>query len=275
MSLLRTKGLQIGQDGTATNNFTLYQPGVPDGTLRIGNGNNGSVTDAITLSSSGNVGIGTSSPVYKLSVNSGSTNTAASFTSTTGNGYLRISGDNLATHMTIGQDTTGTYIYSATGTPTRILQGGNTRLNIDSNGYVTKPNHPTFSARLGTTISTPGASSDIVFDLIQTNVGNHYNTSNGQFTAPVAGIYRFHSVLQFHNGSAQIYAGAGFQVNNTNITSGYTNQYTTNAHALWAGEFVTSLSQNDVVNVTYFGQAATAPSIQGGNRSWFVGYLIG
>lgn len=55
MSLLRTKGLQIGQDGTATNNFTLYQPGVPDGTLRIGNGNNGSVTDAITLSSSGNV----------------------------------------------------------------------------------------------------------------------------------------------------------------------------------------------------------------------------
>jgi len=55
MSLLRTKSLQIGQDGTATNNFTLYQPGVPDGTLRIGNGNNGSVTDAITLLSSGNV----------------------------------------------------------------------------------------------------------------------------------------------------------------------------------------------------------------------------
>jgi hypothetical protein len=62
MSTVVSKNVQIGADGTASNNFTAYQPATPDGTLRIGNGNSGSVTDAITLTSAGNVGIGTSSP---------------------------------------------------------------------------------------------------------------------------------------------------------------------------------------------------------------------
>jgi hypothetical protein len=66
MSTVVSKNVQIGADGTASNNFTAYQPAAPDGTLRIGNGNSGSVTDAITLTSAGNVGIGTTSPAYKL-----------------------------------------------------------------------------------------------------------------------------------------------------------------------------------------------------------------
>ena len=68
MSTVVSKNVQIGADGTASNNFTAYQPAAPDGTLRIGNGNSGSVTDAITLTSAGNVGIGTSSPAAKLHV---------------------------------------------------------------------------------------------------------------------------------------------------------------------------------------------------------------
>jgi hypothetical protein len=72
MSTIVSKNVQIGADGTASNNFTAYQPATPDGTLRIGNGNSGSVTDAITLTSAGLVGIGTSSPasyVGKVVVN--------------------------------------------------------------------------------------------------------------------------------------------------------------------------------------------------------------
>jgi hypothetical protein len=53
MSTVVSKNVQIGADGTASNNFTAYQPTTPDGTLRIGNGNSGSVTDAIVLNSSG------------------------------------------------------------------------------------------------------------------------------------------------------------------------------------------------------------------------------
>ena len=68
MSTVKTNNVQIGQSLTATNNFTWYQPSSPDGTVRLGNGNSGSVTDLVTLTSAGNLGIGTSSPGYKLDV---------------------------------------------------------------------------------------------------------------------------------------------------------------------------------------------------------------
>ena len=54
MSTLKINGLQVGQSLTAANNFTIYQPNTPDGTVRIGNGNVGSVTDLLTLTSAGN-----------------------------------------------------------------------------------------------------------------------------------------------------------------------------------------------------------------------------
>jgi hypothetical protein len=90
MSTVVSKNVQIGADGTASNNFTAYQPATPDGTLRIGNGNSGSVTDAITLTSAGNVGIGTSSP--------------SSYASTT----LEISGSSASSDLKMTNTTTGT-----------------------------------------------------------------------------------------------------------------------------------------------------------------------
>lgn len=60
MSTLKTNNVQVGQSVTATNNFTLYQPASPDGTVRLGVGNYGATTlDAITATSAGNVSIGT------------------------------------------------------------------------------------------------------------------------------------------------------------------------------------------------------------------------
>ena len=67
MSTVVTKNVQVGTSGTATNNFTLYQPASPDGTVRLANGNSGSTTDLVTVNSSGNVGIGTT-PGVKLDV---------------------------------------------------------------------------------------------------------------------------------------------------------------------------------------------------------------
>ena len=65
---------------------------------------------------------------------------------------------------------------------------GTERVRIDANGYVTKPNHPSFSAH---TTGTQNANTDIVFGAAVTAIGSHYNTSNGRFTAPVAGNYFF------------------------------------------------------------------------------------
>ena len=68
MSTVIAKNVQIGTSGTATDNFTIFQPATPDGTLRIGNGNTGITTSQVALTSAGNVGIGTASPSFKLDV---------------------------------------------------------------------------------------------------------------------------------------------------------------------------------------------------------------
>jgi hypothetical protein len=68
MSTLKTNNVQVGQSVTATNNFTLYQPSSPDGTVRLGNGNSGSVTDVASFTSAGvfafNSGFGSVGAAY-------------------------------------------------------------------------------------------------------------------------------------------------------------------------------------------------------------------
>jgi hypothetical protein len=68
MSTLKTNNVQVGQSVTATNNFTLYQPSSPDGTVRLGNGNSGSVTDVASFTSAGvfafNSGYGSAAVAY-------------------------------------------------------------------------------------------------------------------------------------------------------------------------------------------------------------------
>jgi hypothetical protein len=68
MSTVIAKNVQVGTSGTSTDNFTIFQPATPDGTLRIGNGNTGITTSQVALTSAGNVGIGTSAPAVPLDI---------------------------------------------------------------------------------------------------------------------------------------------------------------------------------------------------------------
>ena len=52
MSTLKTNNVQVGQSVTATNNFTLYQPASPDGTVRLGVGNTGATTADVLIGTS-------------------------------------------------------------------------------------------------------------------------------------------------------------------------------------------------------------------------------
>jgi hypothetical protein len=85
MSTVIAKNVQVGTSGTAAQNFTLYQPASPDGTVRLANGNSGTTTDLVTVNSSGNVGIGTTSPTNRLQVAVGGADVAR-FTNTQSNG---------------------------------------------------------------------------------------------------------------------------------------------------------------------------------------------
>ena len=60
-----------------------------------------------------------------------------------------------------------------------------TAMSIDTAGRVTTPARPSWSAY---TTSHIESSQTIVFDTVVHNIGSHYNSSNGKFTAPVTGF---------------------------------------------------------------------------------------
>jgi len=65
------------------------------------------------------------------------------------------------------------------------------RMRIDTSGRVTMPYQPAFDVSYSSTgYTTLGT---VVFNTVYTNVGGHYNTSNGRFTAPVSGSYIFYT----------------------------------------------------------------------------------
>ena len=53
MSTIKSKKLQLGTDANSANNFTLYQPATPDGTLRVGVGNADSPTEVARITADG------------------------------------------------------------------------------------------------------------------------------------------------------------------------------------------------------------------------------
>jgi len=69
--------------------------------------------------------------------------------------------------------------------------GSTDRMNIDSSGRVTKPNTPAFLAYHHGHDLNYGVGDTLAYMHTVYNTGNHYNTSNYTFTAPVAGRYLF------------------------------------------------------------------------------------
>jgi hypothetical protein len=60
MSTINSKNVQVGTSNVAAENFTLYQPSTPDGTVRLGVGNSGATTgDVVTVNSAGMTVTGT------------------------------------------------------------------------------------------------------------------------------------------------------------------------------------------------------------------------
>ena len=149
----------------------------------------------------------------------------------------------------------------------------NSALTIDSTGRILTPARPAFYAtRTGTTVSV---GSDYVFDNVVTNIGGHYNSSTGKFTAPIAGIYLFGAnILSMDNTNAN-----GFIIvkNNTNAANelGRARSHSSNAvHNTISLSVTVSLSASDTVFCH-----VSEGSMYGGNSSnaWctFSGHLVG
>ena len=145
-----------------------------------------------------------------------------------------------------------------------------TAMIMNHNGHVTKPNQPVFSAHSGSTRSA----GVIVFDVTSCNVGGHYSTSNGRFTAPVAGTYYFSFYgMSPHNNTTN--QRVRIRVNGTNFSGGehtggvaYSG-YTNNGYTHLTLSTALPLAVNDYVQIDW--QYANLHD----NHCKFTGFLVG
>jgi hypothetical protein len=138
----------------------------------------------MVANTSGNVGVGTATPNSKFAVS------GSGFQG----GSIQVIRTDTSSNFALGGTTSGSFqIYDVTA-------GNLTRLVISSDGYVTTPFQPRFSGGL---VGSSGnvTANPLVFNSALLNQGSCYNTSNGLFTCPVAGVYRVScSTTTFING---------------------------------------------------------------------------
>ena len=143
------------------------------------------------------------------------------------------------------------------------------RLRITDAGYVLKSDTPAFQCKLST---ATGANFNgyLVFNSVRFNIGNHYSSSNGRFTAPVDGRYLFswYTNMLRDGGTGSLwadwYVNGGAQGNRM-----YTHY--SGAWELIGGTIIMDLNSSDYVQI-YTG---TSGNWDGGSYGAFSGYLLG
>ena len=163
----------------------------------------------------------------------------------------------------------------------RGAAGNNTNVGITTFvGAVRQTGNPVFYAVITTSSYTlTTTQTAIVYNTAQVNVGNHYNTSNGRFTAPVTGLYEF--------GYTTIGASAVDVYRFTLRVNGnepYTARPQLRADNHTSGKYVTNAEFVCYVNMTAGQYAQVYGSSDGGNNgfsndvtgyTYFRGRLIG
>ena len=161
------------------------------------------------------------------------------------------------------------------GLKMRVRQHNNptmlTGISIDSTARVTMPNQPSFQAYRSQSAWTVTAGSIFVFNNTEHNIGSHYNTGNGRFTAPVAGTYQFsfHTIYTGNSGNDWI----SIRKNGARINGG-DYHFSTTPGTQWdtiGGSLNLYLNINDHVSM----YAGTEHVYHGGNWSNFGGHLVG
>ena len=103
MSTINSKNVQVGTSSTAAQNFTLYQPATPDGTVRLGVGNSGATTgDVVTVNSAGVTVTGTLTATTLSGSLGAATATSLAVSGASTTGSLAVNGNNISAANSLG-----------------------------------------------------------------------------------------------------------------------------------------------------------------------------
>jgi len=160
---------------------------------------------------------------------------------------------------------------------------GTTAQTIDSSGRVTVPQQIAFEVALTNSGGNNGVQGSIVFDKIHINKGSHYDSSNGRFTAPIAGLYRFdfHCFVAGATNGTQLGNGTNFQaqlLKNGTTGSDTSRLYTmvsANNHVHASFHSMMDLSATDYVTLNVSNGYIYVDTGGGGDYNRFSGYFIG
>ena len=157
------------------------------------------------------------------------------------------------------------------------------RLRISSDGYVTKPNHPSFCARHNT--GNGFVNTDIICLTRMSgwhswNSG-HYSTSTGKFTAPVDGVYYFEAqaMTTGHNNGDNIQDMMSLESNRGRIS--YCRQRQTyfrtdeNANGYFTNSVGGSIKLNATDTVWFQRKSGHSWGFSNQYYTYFTGWLIG
>lgn len=229
------------------------------------------VTDGTTLvvdNTNDRVGIGTSSPQAKLHVSNNQ-----------GGGFGRVLID---ANVSSGYETslnvtdTGFEVTSKSNSRPIIFNTGTTpaeRMNIDGSGRVTMPYQPSFHAYSNANLNHGTTSTKYVWNATRHNIGSHYNTTNGRFTAPVAGRYLFNITALQNVGASSYYTRMYLYKNGALFLDGLNSQALQSTYQRVDIHAVVEAAANDHFE-TYFVSNNPAGYVYA-SYSWFSGHLLG
>ena len=126
---------------------------------------------------------------------------------------------------------------SILGTQSIQHPNGTAAATVGATGIITQPLKPGFSAYRSSALTVSNTMTTIVFNTAIHNQGNHYNTSNGFFTAPVTGLYYFSAAI-------------AIQVNHDNR---YFNIYLQNSDTNYSGQLLTGRAHTNTTAGTTYG----------------------
>jgi hypothetical protein len=146
-------------------------------------------------------------------------------------------------------------------------------MQINNDGYVTKPLQPAFHGYLNASITNNNGWTAVPLNSEKFDIGNNFSTSNGTFTVPVSGRYILTG--HFHSQTSASYLYLAIYVGSTPLPYLDGRQSSNGTDTQLSGSVIVNLTANDAVTLSVYSNAGNFQIGGGDQRTSLAGYFLG